>query len=177
MTPFPNALRLALLHVVFSFSLCQMLAQDYVPALGDAFLADEVATVRVTVSQEDWDFILNPDNAYSNIEWPATFVYESSLGTDTVDNVGFRLRGNTSRTAAKKSFKVSFNSFVAGAKWKGLEKLNLNGNHNDPSMLRARMVWEYMRDQGYIAPRISHVRLYVNEEYRGLYINVEHVVE
>ena len=67
MTLFPNALQLALLHVVFSFSLCQMLAQDYVPALGDAFLPDEVATVRVTVSQEDWDFILNPDNAYSNI--------------------------------------------------------------------------------------------------------------
>ena len=162
---------------VFSTSLCPLLAQEYVPDAGDAFLPDEVATVRVTVSQEDWDFILNPDNAYSNIEWPATFVYESSMGTDTVTNVGFRLRGNTSRTAAKKSFKVSFNSFVAGAKWNGLEKLNLNGNHNDPSMLRARMVWEYMRDQGYIAPRVSHVKVYVNDEYRGLYINVEHVDE
>ena len=162
---------------VFSTSLCPLLAQEYVPDTGDAFLPDEVATVRVTVSQEDWDFILNPDNAYSNIEWPATFVYESSMGTDTVTNVGFRSRGNTSRTAAKKSFKVSFNSFVAGAKWNGLEKLNLNGNHNDPSMLRARMVWEYMRDQGYIAPRVSHVKVYVNDEYRGLYINVEHVDE
>ena len=28
----------------------------------------------------------------------------------------------------------------------------------DPSMLRARMVWEYMRAQGYVAPRVSHVR-------------------
>ncbi len=154
---------------VFSTSLCPLLAQEYVPDAGDAFLPDEVATVRVTVSQEDWDFILNPDNAYSNIEWPATFVYESSMGTDTVTNVGFRLRGNTSRTAAKKSFKVSFNSFVAGAKWNGLEKLNLNGNHNDPSMLRARMVWEYMRDQGYIAPRVSHVKVYVNDDTGGVH--------
>ena len=55
--------------------------------------------------------------------------------------------------------------------------MNLNGNHNDPSMMRARMVWEYMRAQGYIAPRISHVRLYINDEYKGLYINVEHVDE
>ena len=153
------------------------LGQDYVPELGPAFLADEVATVRLTLATQDLDFILNPDNAYSNIEWPGTFVYESSLGTDTVSNVGVRLRGNTSRTAAKKSFKVSFNTFTAGGKWNGLEKLNLNGNHNDPSMLRARMVWEYMRDHGYVAPRISHVRLYINEEYRGLYINVEHVDE
>ena len=152
-------------------------AQEYVPELGPAFLADEVASVRLTLAQTDLDFILNPDNAYSNEEWPGTFVYESSTGTDTLSNVGIRLRGNTSRNAAKKSFKVSFNTFIAGGKWNGLEKMNLNGNHNDPSMMRARMVWEYMRAQGYIAPRISHVRLYINDEYKGLYINVEHVDE
>ena len=151
--------------------------QEYAPALGPAFLGDEVATVRLTLSEDDWAFILNPDNAYSNQEWPATFVYESSAGIDTVENVGMRLRGNTSREAAKKSFKVSFNTFTQGASWNGLEKLNLNGNHNDPSMLRARMVWEFMRAQGHVAPRVSHVRVYVNGEYRGLYINVEHVDE
>ena len=152
-------------------------AQDYVPELGPAFLSDEVASVRLTLAQTDLDFILNPDNAYSNEEWPGTFVYESSTGIDTVSNVGIRLRGNTSRNASKKSFKVSFNTFTAGGQWNGLEKLNLNGNHNDPSMMRARMVWEFMRAQGYIAPRISHVRLYINDEYKGLYINVEHVDE
>ncbi|MED5318820.1 MAG: CotH kinase family protein, partial [Bacteroidota bacterium] len=102
-------------------------AQEYVPELGPAFLADEVASVRLTLAQTDLDFILNPDNAYSNEEWPGTFVYESSTGTDTVSNVGIRLRGNTSRNAAKKSFKVSFNTFIAGGKWNGLEKMNLNG--------------------------------------------------
>ena len=172
-----NALRLSAIACAALVTSLVASAQDYVPPLGPAFLADEVATVRLTLASEDLDFILNPDNAYSNIEWPGTFVYESSLGMDTVTNVGIRLRGNTSRTAGKKSFKVSFNSFTPGAKWNGLEKLNLNGNHNDPSMLRARMVWDYMREQGYVAPRISHVKLYINDEYRGLYINVEHVDE
>jgi len=152
-------------------------AQDYVPDLGSAFLADEVATVRLTLDEADLDFILHPDNAYSNVEWPGTFVYESSLGVDTVDNVGIRLRGNTSRTSAKKSFKVSFNTFTPGAKWNALQKLNLNGEHNDPSILRARMSWEFMRAQGLVAPRVSHVRLYINDEYKGLYLNVEHVDE
>ena len=152
-------------------------AQDYAPALGPAFLSDEVATVRLTLAQDDLDFILHPDNAYSNVEWPGTFVYESSAGTDTVSNVGIRLRGNTSRTSAKKSFKVSFNTFTPGGEWNSLEKLNLNGEHNDPSILRARMVWEFMRAQGYVAPRVSHVKLYINDEYKGLYLNVEHVDE
>jgi spore coat protein H len=172
-----NALRHLTIACTTFLTVSLSWGQDYVPDLGTAFLADEVATVRLTLAAEDLDFILNPDNAYSNVEWPGTFVYESSLGIDTVTNVGIRLRGNTSRTAGKKSFKVSFNTFTTGGKWNDLEKLNLNGNHNDPSMLRARMVWDYMREQGYVAPRISHVKLYINEEYRGLYINVEHVDE
>ena len=97
------------------------MAQEYVPALGPAFLEDEVATDRLTLSEDDWAFILNPDNAYSTQEWPATFVYESSAGIDTVENVGVRLRGNTSREAAKKSFKVSFtrsHKAPAGMAWR-----------------------------------------------------------
>ena len=52
-------------------------AQDYVPALGLAFLPDEVATVRLTLAQTDLDFILNPDNAYSNVEWPGNTIPKS----------------------------------------------------------------------------------------------------
>jgi len=147
------------------------------PDYGPAFLQDEVATVEIFLSQEDWDYILHPDNAQSYLEHPATFIYTSTAGSDTVLNVGFRLRGNTSRTAGKKSFKVSINSFVAGRKWNQLEKLNLNGEHNDPSLLRSRLGWEIMRNEGLSAPRCSHVKLYVNDEYRGLYLNSEHVDE
>ena len=43
-------------------------------------------------------------------------------------------------------------------------------------MLRADGV-EFMQAQGHVAPRVSHVRVYVNGDYRGLYINVEHVDE
>ena len=50
-------------------------AQEYVPELGPAFLADEVASVRLTLAQTDLDFILNPDNAYSNEEWPLSLIH------------------------------------------------------------------------------------------------------
>jgi hypothetical protein len=147
------------------------------PTFGPAFLQSEVATIEVFLESEDWDYILHPDNEQSNVEHPATFIYTSVAGSDTMYNVGFRLRGNTSRAAGKKSFKVSMNTFVTGQKWNGLEKLNLNGEHNDPSIMRARMVWELMRSQDMVAPRYSHVELYVNGEYRGLYLNLEHVDE
>ena len=84
------------------------LAWEYVQQR-PAFLEDEVATVRLTLSENDWAFILNPDNAYSNQEWPATFVYESSAGIDTVEN-GVRLRGNTARGGQKAP--GGFNTFT-----------------------------------------------------------------
>ncbi|MBK6347143.1 MAG: hypothetical protein IPF68_14665 [Bacteroidales bacterium] len=41
---------------------------------------------------------------------------------DTIHETGFRLRGNTSRYSAKKSFKISFNTWVPGQKYHGVEK-------------------------------------------------------
>ena len=96
---------------------------------------------------------------------------------DTISPVGFRLRGNTSRHAAKKSFKVSFNRFTDGGKYYGVEKLNLNGEHNDPSVMRSKISWDILRKMGIPASRANHVRVYINGDYYGLYINVEHVDE
>ena len=103
--------------------------------------------------------------------------FESAGSTDTVSNIGFRLRGNTSRAADKKSFKISFNTFNPGGSWEGIEKMNLNGEHNDPSVIRARLIWEGMRDAGLPVSRSNHVNLFVNGVYHGLYYNLEHIDE
>jgi hypothetical protein len=47
-------------------------------------------------------WMFQEDNWYSNVEHPATFTFVSAEGTEVVEEVGFRLRGNTSRAAAKK---------------------------------------------------------------------------
>jgi len=86
-----------------------------------------------------------------------------------------RLRGNTSRTSAKKSFKISFNSFISGTRLEGVKELNLNGEHNDPSIMRARIAWELAQDAGMPAPRVNHVRLFINGQPYGLYANIEHL--
>lgn len=145
------------------------------PAFNPAFPQDEVAAVRVTCP--GFDLILHPDSVWSDFLHPATVVWTTSAGSDTLTEVGFRLRGNTSRLAAKKSFKLDLNAFEPGRQWNGLEKLNLNGEHNDPSLVRARVVWDVFRAAGLPAPRTGHVALYVNDEYRGVYLHVEHVDE
>ncbi len=147
------------------------------PTDNNAFIQNEVASVFIEVDPADLALMLHPDSLEANHEYPAIFKYVSSILVDSVVNVGFRLRGNTSRFAAKKSFKVSMNSFVQGQKWLGLEKLNLNGEHNDPSILRSFLSASLLRDQNVISFRNSYVRLYVNGEYKGLYYNAEHIDE
>lgn len=136
-----------------------------------------VATIRITIHPDSLALILHPDSALSDHEYPANFVFEMGSVRDSMANIGFRLRGNTSRYSRKKSFKASFNTFIQGRKLYGIEKLNINGEHNDPSIIRAKLSWDLFAGAGVPASRASHTRLYINGLYYGLYISVEHVDE
>jgi len=55
--------------------------------------------------------------------------------------------------------------------------MNLNGEHNDPSIIRSKIGWDLLREFEIPAPRSNHVQVYINNDYYGLYINVEHIDE
>ena len=147
------------------------------PEYNEAFLQNEVAIIKVEIHPDSLAEMLLEENLFLDHEYPATFIYSSEEIQDTILNIGFRLRGNTSRQAAKKSFKVSFNTFDNNQSYRGLEKMNLNGEHNDVSIMRSKICWEMLREANLPSSRTSHVALYINEEYCGLYLNVEHIDE
>lgn len=150
-------------------------AQFINPDPGPIFVDTEVPRIDINIQQEYLDAIL--DDVSSNQEYEAQFIFRSSTIQDTVENVGVRLRGNTSRGAAKKSIKVSFNTFEPGRKFYGLEKMNINGEHNDPTIVRSKLSWDLCNWVGVPASRSNHVELYVNDDYIGVYANVEHIDE
>ena len=152
-------------------------AQFTNPDTGYLFDDTVVPRIDIFINEEDLSTILDINNLQSNDEYEADFYFSKDGQIDTMLNVGFRLRGNTSRNAAKKSFKVSFNAFEKGRKFYGVEKMNLNGEHNDPTILRSKICWDLFNMVNVPASRSSHVALYINDEYRGLYIHVEHVDE
>lgn len=160
------------------FSSVLFVAESFSQSNADWVFDDTVLSeVFIIIDQDSLDQILDPSNQLSNYEYPATFVFKKGTEIDTVQNIGFRLRGNTSRSSQKKSFKVSFNTFESGRKYYGLEKMNLNGEHNDPSIIRSKISWDIFGEIGLPAPRANHVKLYINDEFYGLYINVEHIDE
>ena len=164
-----------LLLLISFFGGVHLVAQPNFPDAGEVFRDDVVARVDIIINPDTLEWIY--DNPWSNTEFHAVFVFSNGTVNDTVENVGFRLRGNTSRVAAKKSFKVSFNTFLSGRKFYGLEKMNLNGEHNDPVVSRSKVCWDLLRAFDIPASRSNHVRVFINQEYYGLYVNVEHIDE
>ncbi|MEX0987006.1 MAG: CotH kinase family protein [Bacteroidales bacterium] len=158
-------------------SLTILPGQERFPEQGRLFDNSTLARVDITMDADSLAELLMVGNEHNDHEYMATFTFSRDTLITTIDSVGFRLRGNTSRYAAKKSFKVSLNSFITGQKFEGVEKINLNGEHNDPSMSRALLSWYLFREAVVTGSRANHLRLYINKEYRGLYLNVEHVDE
>jgi len=152
-----------------------LFSQAEFPDDGAVFRDDMVPRIDIIIPADTLDWIY--ENVESNRLFRANFIFSSDTIQDTVYEIGFRLRGNTSRHAKKKSFKISFNTFSSGRKFYGLEKLNLNGEHNDPSIIRSKISWDLFRKFGIPAPRANHIQFYINGNYYGLYINVEHIDE
>lgn len=101
------------------------------------------------------------------------FIYDDGAVRDTVQQVGLRLRGNTSRFSEKKSFKLSFNTYVPGRRYQGVKKLNLNGQHNDPTMCREKLFYEVWERCGMPPRRTTWVRVFINGQFMGIYTCLE----
>jgi len=150
-------------------------AQPDLPPNGEVYRDDIVPRVDILIHPDSLELLYEDVESYH--EFPAVFIFNNGNVHDTIENIGFRLRGNTSRYSQKKSFKVSFNTFEPGRKYYGFEKLNLNGEHNDPSIIRSKLCWNILRKLEIPAPRSNHVEVYINGDYYGLYISVEHIDE
>ncbi|KAA3615700.1 MAG: T9SS C-terminal target domain-containing protein [Calditrichaeota bacterium] len=132
----------------------------------------EMAVVNITTSQDAVDYMF--DNPSSDSLHYASLHFKNALIDETIDSVGIRIRGNTSRNSQKKSFKLDFEHFKSGREFYNVDKMNLNGEHNDPSIIRAKLAWDFFQEIGVKSSRASHAKVYINGSYYGLYISVEH---
>jgi spore coat protein CotH len=150
-------------------------AQPSLPGSGHLYSDNIVPRIDILINPDTLNWIY--ENVESDTEHRAVFVFDNGSVHDTIRDIGFRLRGNTSRVSQKKSFKVSFNTFIQGRKYNDVEKMNLNGEHNDPSVSRSLIYWHILRKANLAGARANHIQLFINGNYHGLYANVEHIDE
>lgn len=161
---------------IFLFFLNQGWAQEtsYNPIQDEIYREGEVAIIKVTMAPEDKTFILADENRNSNEYKRGTISFKNSVMDTLVNDIGIRIRGNTSREHVKKSFKINFKAFL-GEKFFGYKKFNLKAENNDASMIRELMALRIFRGSNVPAARCHHAELYINDEYMGLYLNVEQI--
>ena len=130
------------------------------------FLFDSqyIATISITIDPDSLAWILAAGNELSDHYFRAAMRFQRGELDTLVADIGFRLRGNTSRFSRKKSFKISFSEYVPDRRFFGLKKFNLNGEHNDPSLIRSKLCWDLYRQMNVPASRAVHVQLFINGE-------------
>ncbi len=146
-----------------------------------AFAADQAASffddttvreIRLYFDDANWYNTLfqshNADRADPN--FPVRFQY----GSTNIPKIGIRMKGNSSfrRNGVKKPFKLDFNEYDNNATFLGLKKLNLHPGDLQPDFLHEKLFLDFAGAR-IAAMRAAHVRLYINDNYYGLYLAVE----
>lgn len=136
-----------------------------------------VHEIRINFDDPDyWNSLTNNyDNFYPNIPY---ILADVNIDGNSLDSIGVRLKGYSSyffNTSIKKSIKLDFNEFVAGRKYDGLKKLNLNNGTGDPAIQRDAICFDLMRKSGVAAPRTSYAKIFLNDTYWGLYVLIEQI--
>lgn len=132
-----------------------------------------VHTVDVTISEEDRaDQLANPTE---KTKYKADVVIDG----EEVKDVIFKTKGNSSLffvAAAGKdkfSYEINFNKKKTGQTFHGLDKLDLQNNFSDATMMKEYMAYWLFNRMGVKAPLASYVWLTVNGEEQGLYTALE----
>ncbi|MBX3745510.1 MAG: CotH kinase family protein [Verrucomicrobiae bacterium] len=145
---------------------------DVAPA-GDAPLydPDTVRTLFLDFESADWERELS-DFYNTDVEVPARLTVDGQV----LDEVGVHFRGASSYftvgEGVKRSLNLALNEWRKDQRLGGYRTLNLLNSHTDPTFLRTVLALHISRE--YLpAPRANFVRVVINGENWGVYINAQ----
>ena len=157
---------LSVLSAIAALLLC-MAAEAAAQEMDEFFDDGVVHEIRLTINSKDWTALKT--NFKENIYYPCSLQWRGV----NVTNVGIRSRGLGSRSGTKPGLRVDIDRYAADQTFVGLKSFVLDNLVQDPSMLRERVAMAFFRRMGFPAPREAHARLFVNNQFVGMYAIVE----
>ena len=133
---------------------------------------DRIAELRLTIKAQNWPEELDSLRVYGN----NLMLAQARIDGQDYKNVGVRYRGRKSFTTGGKrnALTVKLNFIDRSQNHQGYKTIKLSNALRDPSMVREVLGFEIARK--YMpAPKANYVKVYINNEYYGLYVNVESV--
>ncbi len=138
------------------------------------YRSDEVQSVHLKVAREDLQRMLAA--LPEQISVKASFRWRDV----SVTNVAIRFKGNSSsapKQQHKRSFLIKFNEFDDDQRFLGLRRVSFDNGVQFGSLFSEPIITEILRDQGIKTHRCNYARLFLNDEYQGVYVNVERIDE
>lgn len=150
---------------------------DVKTCTGDLYDQTVLRTIFLDFDTSDWESELE-DFYNSDVDVPATMTVDGKK----YSGVGVHFRGASSyfgvRTGHKRSLNVSVDFTDDKLKLQpngsdhGYTTLNLLNSHEDASFMSS-VLYSTIANQYIVAPRANHVRVVINGESWGVYVNVE----
>ena len=149
-----------------------LIAQDSKPVGRQLFDEKTIGEVRISLKNSNWVADLDSMRIYGD----GLLVGDATVDGYSYSGVGIRFRGNNSYQMGLKRnpYTIKLNYTDKEQQHQGHTSLKLSSALRDPSMVREVLFYEIARK--YMpAPEANYTKLYVNNEYVGLYVNVESV--
>lgn len=132
-----------------------------------------IRTLFFTFETDEWEKELEDFN-HTDVEVPATLRVDGR----EYAGVGVRFRGASSLFTVgegrKRSLNVSLDLVDSKQRLGGYRTLNLLNAHTDPTYLRS-VLYLHVAGQYLPAPKANHVRVVINGENWGIFVNVQQI--
>lgn len=91
---------------------------------------------------------------------------------DSTYRINIAYRGSYTREMRKRSYTFYFNE---EKKFFDARMIHLNAEYRDPSLMRNKLSFDFFKELKVLAPNSQHIRLFRNDELKGLYLQLESV--
>ena len=136
------------------------------------YAPDKVQTIQLKISEIDRQRMLNalPKCIYV----PATFTWDGV----TIQRVGVRFKGNSSANPQqkhKRSYLIKFSKYEKQQRFLGMERISMDNGVQFGSLFSEPIITEILADLGQDIHRCNYAKLFLNDQYQGVYVNAERI--
>ena len=140
----------------------------------DFYEREQVQEIRLTISGLNLKKMKEalPERKYV----PATFHWRNIR----LENVGVRYKGNSSsqpRQSHKRGYLIKVSEFKKGTRFLNLRRIALDNGVQFGSLFSEPIVTDILRDLNVPSSRCNYAKLFINDDYQGVYGNVERIDE
>lgn len=153
---------------------CGLATEATDKVLNEYYAPHQIQSIYLQVSKNNRDRMLSalPKRIYVSADFRWRNV--------SIKNVAIRFKGNSSSNPNqkhKRSFLVRFDKFEKNQRFLGLKRVSFDNGIQFGSLFSEPIITEILRDQGIPSHRCNYAKVYLNNKYRGVYVNVERLDE